>query len=426
MMDDKSVVMNEINIFLNGKKIKAQVGQTIWQVANQQNVEIPHLCYRNETSYRADGNCRACMVEVEGERTLVASCQREITDGMVINTNSLRVRNSQKLIIELLLSDQPDRRDSHDHNSHFWKIAEISGLQKSRFPGKLGVKADNSHPAIAVNMDSCIQCGLCVRACREVQVNDVIGMAGRGVDSHIVFDFNDEMGASTCVGCGECVQVCPTGALLPKSLMDDNRMKISVTPDSTVNSVCPYCGVGCQLSFQVKEDKIVSVESKNGPANLGRLCVKGRYGFDYIHNEQRLTQPLIRRSDVPKRNWQDFDPSNPLTHFREASWQEALDKAAESFIKAKNNFGPSSLSGFGSAKGTNEEAYIFQKLIRTGFQTNNVDHCTRLCHASSVAALLENIGSGAVTASFSQVEYADSIIVIGANPAVNHPVAATL
>ncbi|GIS16521.1 MAG: hypothetical protein CM15mP117_19530 [Alphaproteobacteria bacterium] len=314
---------------------------------------------------------------------------------------------------------------THDHNSHFWKIAEISGLEKSRFPSKLGVKADNSHPAIAVNMDSCIQCGLCVRACREVQVNDVIGMAGRGVDSHIVFDFNDEMGASTCVGCGECVQVCPTGALLPKSLMDDNVMKLSVTPDKTVNSVCPYCGVGCQLSFQVKEDKIVSVESKNGPANLGRLCVKGRYGFDYIHNEQRLTQPLIRRSDVPKRNWQNFDPSNPLTHFREASWQEALDKAAESFIKAKNNFGSSSLSGFGSAKGTNEEAYIFQKLIRTGFQTNNVDHCTRLCHASSVAALLENIGSGAVTASFSQVEYADSIIVIGANPAVNHPVAAT-
>ena len=286
----------------------------------------------------------------------------EITDGMVINTNSLRVRNSQKLIIELLLSDQPDRQDSHDHNSHFWKIAEINGVEKSRFPSKLGVEADNSHPAIAVNMDSCIQCGLCVRACREVQVNDVIGMAGRGVDSHIVFDFNDEMGASTCVGCGECVQVCPTGALLPKSLMDDNRMKLSVTPDSTVNSVCPYCGVGCQLSFQVKEDKIVSVESKNGPANLGRLCVKGRYGFDYIHNEQRLTQPLIRRSDVPKRNWQNFDPSNPLTHFREASWKEALDKAAESFIKAKNNFGSSSLSGFGSAKGTNEEAYIFSKI----------------------------------------------------------------
>ena len=425
MMDDKSVVIDEIIVFLNGEKIKAQVGQTIWQVAKQQNVEIPHLCYRNENSYRADGNCRACMVEIEGERTLVASCQRRITDGMVINTNSLRVRNSQKLIVELLLSDQPDRQDSHDHNSHFWRIAEINGVEKSRFPSKLGVEADNSHPAIAVNMDSCIQCGLCVRACREVQVNDVIGMAGRGADSHIVFDFNDEMGASTCVGCGECVQVCPTGALLPKSLMDDNGMKLSVTPDKTVNSVCPYCGVGCQLSFQVKEDKIVSVESKNGPANLGRLCVKGRYGFDYIHNEQRLTQPLIRRSDVPKRNWQNFDPSNPLTHFREASWKEALDKAAESFIKAKNNFGSSSLSGFGSAKGTNEEAYIFQKLIRTGFQTNNVDHCTRLCHASSVAALLENIGSGAVTASFSQVEYAESIIVIGANPAVNHPVAAT-
>ena len=308
MMDDKSVVIDEIIVFLNGEKIKAQVGQTIWQVAKQQNVEIPHLCYRNENSYRADGNCRACMVEIEGERTLVASCQRRITDGMVINTNSLRVRNSQKLIVELLLSDQPDRQDSHDHNSHFWRIAEINGLEKSRFPSKLGVKADNSHPAIAVNMDSCIQCGLCVRACREVQVNDVIGMAGRGADAHIVFDFNDEMGASTCVGCGECVQACPTGALLPKSLMDDSVMKLSVIPDKTVNSVCPYCGVGCQLSFQVKEDKIVSVESRNGPANLGRLCVKGRYGFDYIHNEQRLTQPLIRRSDVPKETGRTLTP----------------------------------------------------------------------------------------------------------------------
>ncbi len=416
---------NEVVITLNDKKIIAQKDQTIWQVAQQHNIKIPHLCYLNEDSYREDGNCRACMVEIDGERTLAASCQRKVSHGMVVKTESLRAKSSQNLVMELLLSDHPNKKDSYDQNSHFWKMADLNEINTSRFPGKSGIAADKSHPAIAVNMDACIQCGLCVRACREVQVNDVIGMAGRGANAHIVFDFGDDMGASTCVGCGECVQSCPTGALLPKSLMDNEAIKLSITPDKKVDSVCPYCGVGCQLSFQVKNEKIVGVESKNGPANLGRLCVKGRYGFDYIHSPERLTKPMIRREGVPKEDWRNFDPSNPLSHFKEVSWREALDKAANCLISVKNTHGPSALSGFGSAKGTNEEAYLFQKLVRTGFQTNNVDHCTRLCHASSVAALLENIGSGAVTASFSQVKHADAIIVIGANPAVNHPVAAT-
>jgi formate dehydrogenase major subunit len=273
-------------------------------------------------------------------------------------------------------------------------------------------------------MDACIQCGLCVRACREVQVNDVIGLAGRGADAHIVFDFGDDMGMSTCVGCGECVQACPTGALMPKTLLDDAQ-KLSVTPDRQVDSVCPYCGVGCQLTFSVKDEAIVAVSGRAGPANKGRLCVKGRYGFDYIANPERLTTPLIRREDVPKSASMPFDPANPLTHFREASWDEAMAFAADGLARLKDSRGGASVAGFGSAKCSNEEAYLFQKLIRQGFGHNNVDHCTRLCHASSVAALMENVGSGAVTATFNEIENADVAIVIGSNPTENHPVAAT-
>ena len=229
------------------------------------------------------------------------------------------------------------------------------------------------------------------------------------------------MGASTCVGCGECVQACPTGALMPKASLDENGV-FANKPDRQVDSLCPYCGVGCQLTFNIKDDKILSVDGRPGPANRGRLCVKGRYGFDYIHNKDRLTTPMIRKSDCPKTR---EIPANPLENFRSASWAEALEFAASGLIKVRENDGGNALAGFGSAKGSNEEAYLVQKLVRTGFGTNNVDHCTRLCHASSVSALMETIGSGAVTAPFSEAENAEVIIVIGANPTVNHPVAAT-
>ena len=277
---------------------------------------------------------------------------------------------------------------------------------------------------MAVNLDACIQCNLCVRACREVQVNDVIGMAGRGHLEKIVFDINDPMGASTCVACGECVQACPTGALMPSTMVDENNVYLG-KPDRTVDSVCPYCGVGCQLTYQIKDDKIVAVAGKNGPANQNRLCVKGRFGFDYVANPQRLLKPMIRKDGVPKVPHEMIDPSNPWTHFREATWEEALDRAAGGLKKIRDRDGPDALAGFGSAKGSNEEAYLFQKLVRTGFGTNNVDHCTRLCHASSVSALLEGVGSAAVTATFNECKNSEVIIVIGANPTDNHPVAAT-
>ena len=415
---------SNVTFTLDDKTVEAKPGETIWQAAARVGTDIPHLCYKDDDGYRPDGNCRACMVEIEGERVLAASCIRTPSEGMVVRSESHRAVTARKMVMELLVSDQPERDTAHDPNSELWRYAEAQDIADARFPSRGTPHPDSSHPAIAVNMDACIQCNLCVRACREVQVNDVIGLAGRGADAHIIFDFDDDMGASTCVGCGECVQACPTGALMPKTLLDESQ-KLAITPDRQVDSVCPYCGVGCQLTFSVKDDKIVSVTGRDGPANQSRLCVKGRYGFDYIHNPERLTTPLIRREDVPKSASMPFDPANPLTHFREASWEEALDLAANRLAAVRDEHGPSAMAGFGSAKGTNEEAYLVQKLVRTGFRTNNVDHCTRLCHASSVAALLENIGSGAVTASFAECRNAEAIIVIGANPTVNHPVAAT-
>jgi formate dehydrogenase major subunit len=408
-----------ITFELDGKQVTAKAGQSIWDVAKQQGTTIPHLCHADRIGFEADGNCRACMVEIEGERVLAASCIRKPAEGMKVHTATERAEKSRKLVMELLLADQPDRVSSYDDDSHFWQMADQQNVSSSRFPAREMPPEDLSHPAMAVNLDACINCNLCVRACRDVQVNDVIGMAGRGVHSKIVFDFDDPMGDSTCVGCGECVQACPTGALLEKTVLHDDHI------DREVNSVCPFCGVGCQLTFKVRDDKILYADGRNGPANEERLCIKGRFGFDYIHNPERLTVPLIRKEGVAKEDVSTLDPANPYTHFREASWEEALDFAASGLRKVRDKKGGGALAGFGSAKGSNEEAYLFQKLVRIGFGTNNVDHCTRLCHASSVAALLETVGSGAVSAPFNEAENADVIMVIGSNPTINHPVAAT-
>ena len=419
-----STPQKTVTIKLDGKDISVPEGATIWEAAQAQGTLIPHLCHKPEPGYRSDGNCRACMVEIEGERVLAASCIRPVQDGMVVNTASERAEKSRALVVELLAADQPDQ--PHDASSHFLDMAALNGVSESRFPARDACHVpllDDSHVAMSVNLDACIHCNLCVRACREVQVNDVIGMAGRGLDAQIVFDMNDPMGQSTCVACGECVQACPTGALLPASVLDDAQHGDSKDFDREVQSVCPYCGVGCQLSFKIKDDEIKYVEGVNGPANENRLCVKGRFGFDYVHHDHRLTKPLIRRDDAPAKGL-NVDPANPLTHFREASWEEALDVAANGFVKHRDISGKR-IAGFGSAKCSNEEAYLFQKMIRQGFGHNNVDHCTRLCHASSVAALLENVGSAAVTATFNEIENADVAIVIGANPTENHPVAAT-
>ena len=418
---------DSIRFTLDGEEVEAERGMTIWEIANGRGLVIPHLCHKPAPGYRPDGNCRACMVEIEGERTLAASCIREPQEGMVVRTDTARAETTRKMVVEMLLADQPERDVAHDKSSHLWEMAELNGVSESRMP-KLEKDRipllDDSHVAMSVNLDACIQCGLCVRACREVQVNDVIGMSGRGHDAYPTFDFADPMGDSTCVACGECVQACPTGALMPATVVDDQQIGDSGDYDREVKSVCPFCGVGCQVSLKVKDDKVKFVEGIDGPANEGRLCVKGRFGFDYIHHDHRLTKPLIRRADAPAKGL-NVDPANWQEFFREASWDEALDFAADGLSALRRDKGGPSVAGFGSAKCTNEEAYLFQKMIRQGFGHNNVDHCTRLCHASSVAALLENVGSGAVTATFNEIENADVAIVIGANPVENHPVAAT-
>src|SRR5882672_3463865 len=419
-----------IKFMLDGREVTAEAGETIWQVADRLGNEIPHLCWQPYPGYRADGNCRACMVEIKGERVLAASCIRKPAAGMEVTTNNERAKTARKMVIEMLVADQPKKAEARDPQSEFWRWADAMQVQTSRFPsrgpaGTNGVpKPDLSHTAMAVNLDACIQCNLCVRACRDVQVNDVIGIAYRGHGAKIVFDFDDPMGESTCVACGECVQACPTGALMPANLLDKSQKRVGYA-DRQVESVCPYCGVGCQITYNIKDDKLLFVEGRNGPSNQQRLCVKGRFGFDYVSHPHRLTKPLIRKDGVAKSADDTVDPSNPWTHFREASWDEALDLAAAGLKKIRDRDGPKALAGFGSAKGSNEEAYLFQKLVRTGFGSNNVDHCTRLCHASSVAALMECINSGAVTAPFMAAKDAEVIIVIGARPTVNHPVAAT-
>ncbi len=432
-----------ITFLLDGKPTEAYAGESILKAAERAGTCIPHLCYKD--GLRADGNCRACVVEVKGERTLAPSCCRNVTAGMEVHATSERAVRSQKLVLEMLLSDMPDvgykwndgesTKAAHSGDTSdtaFGQHGELSDwARRMKVTVRPELKAlrreqpasDMSHPAMAVNLDACIQCNRCVRACREEQVNDVIGYAMRGSHSEIVFDLSDPMGDSTCVACGECVQACPTGALMPKTQLGSQIV------DKKVDSVCPFCGVGCLLTYNVKDNAIVSVDGRDGPANHSRLCVKGRFGFDYAASPQRLTVPLIRKAGVPKDpealNTLNRDTADWSDVFREATWEEALALASGQLKGLRDTYSAKALAGFGSAKGSNEEAYLFQKLVRTGFGSNNVDHCTRLCHASSVAALLEGVGSGAVSNQVNDVEHAELIFVIGSNPTSNHPVAAT-
>jgi len=422
--------MTDIQFELNGQSVTAGAEESLLDVCKRFNIEVPHLC--NHPSLRADGNCRACMVEIEGERALAPSCRRNPLPGMKVNTDSLRAKRAQQGVLKMLESTLSGNVYTLEDELRQW---QKKGGQKKQEQKKQGrqktdceivhkVKAgagvvDSSHPAIDFHIDACILCTRCVRACREVQVNNVIGLSDRGGRTRIVFDFNDLLGDSRCVGCGECVQVCPTGALSNKNGVD------MLCADKKIDSVCPYCGVGCLLTYHVKDNQIIKVQGRDGPANHNRLCVKGRYGFDYIHHPERLQRPMIRKQGVPKGLNEYFDPAEPLKMFREVSWEEALDHAADTLLSIREGDGLHALAGFGSAKGSNEEAYLFQKLVRVAFGNNNVDHCTRLCHASSVAALLEGVGSGAVSNQVEDVRHADVIIVIGSNTTGNHPVAAT-
>jgi formate dehydrogenase major subunit len=482
-----------VTLTIDGVAVTVPDGTTIWAAAKEAGIDIPVLCH--DERYDPVGVCRMCVVDV-GARAYAAACVRPCEDGMEVNTATPDVQRNRATLTELLLADQParerDPKQTTTGDNELLALADHFGLTgQVDLPLGSGRGADLSNPVIAVDHDACILCDRCVRACDDIQGNDVIGRSGKGYATRIAFDLNDPMGASSCVTCGECVAACPTGALTNKPIRS-----IPIRPRSEldqVDSVCPYCGVGCALTYHVDRERgaIAFAEGRDQPGSKGRLCVKGRYGWDYAASPQRLTVPLIRRDDsYPKgalstdvrgemnggpgeadgrkepggrderrqlsagrdvnatRNDRGgngrggngnggrsekrrrkpgglVDYDEVLPHFREATWDEALDLVARRLTEIYAAGGPGAIAGFGSAKCSNEEAYLFQKLIRTGFHTNNVDHCTRLCHASSVFALFEGIGSGAVSTTYGDVINADVAIVTGSNPTANHPVASS-
>jgi formate dehydrogenase major subunit len=425
---------------LDGREVTVAEGTSLWQAAQDLGIEIPVLCH--DPVLDPVGVCRMCVVEVEGARTLQASCVRPCENGMVVHTDSEVVRRNRKALTELLLADQraTSARETTTADDALFALARVQGAQAGRWPAGNGRPEDDSSKVIAVDHQACILCDRCIRACDDIQGNLVIGRTGKGYEARISFDIDKPMGGSTCVECGECVSACPTGALINKPVTQALRPRSEL---KAVDSVCPYCGVGCALTWHVDEaaNRVVYADGRDDGANEGRLCVKGRYGFDYATHAQRLTRPLIRKDSAypkqpltfdmktggdgrrRKRVYNDYETA--LSAFREATWEEALDLVATRLMAARDTHGPGSMAGFGSAKCSNEEAYLFQKMVRAAWGTNNVDHCTRLCHASSVAALLETIGSGAVTTVYADIRNSDVALVTGSNTTDNHPVAAT-
>jgi formate dehydrogenase major subunit len=459
-----------VTLTIDGREVSAAEGTTIWAAAKSAGIDIPVLCH--DERYDPVGVCRMCVVDV-GAPAFAASCVRACENGMQVTTTSPELERSRTGLIELLLADQPDRdrdpKQTTTGDNELLALADRYGVTKENgLPAGSGRGTDASSPVISVDHDACILCDRCVRACDDIQGNDVIGRSGKGYGTRIAFDLNDLMAESSCVSCGECVAACPTGALTNKPIRD-----VPIRPRTeldAVDTVCPYCGVGCALTYYVDRDRgaIAFAEGREQPGSHARLCVKGRYGWDYAASPQRLTVPLIRRTEsYPKGPLSTdvkgemaraeeidtaagsnggahngsagngrgkgkgrkpgglVDYAEVLPHFREATWEEALDLVARRLTEIHASGGPASIAGFGSAKCSNEEAYLFQKLIRTGFHTNNVDHCTRLCHASSVAALFEGIGSGAVSTTFGDVVNAEVAIVTGTNTPANHPVASS-
>jgi formate dehydrogenase major subunit len=433
-----------VQLTIDGLEVEVAEGTTIWQAAKDAGIEIPVLCH--DERYDPVGVCRVCAVDVGG-RVYAAACVRPCEDGMEVKTATPELERNRATLTSLLLADQPpvedDPKETTTADNELLVLVRRYGVeQENGLPRGTGRGVDDSNPVIHVDHDACILCDRCVRACDDIQGNDVIGRSGKGYTTRIAFDLNDPMGESSCVTCGECVAACPTGALTNKPIRD-----VPIRPRTElrqVDSVCPYCGVGCALTYHVDDERgaIAFAEGREQPGSRGRLCVKGRYGWDYAASPQRLTVPLIRREDsYPKGPLSGdvrgegrgrrkkpgglVDYDEVLPHFREASWEEALDLVASRLKTIHAEHGSGAIAGFGSAKCSNEEAYLFQKLIRAGFGTNNVDHCTRLCHASSVAALFEGVGSGAVSTTYGDIVNADVAILAGTNTTANHPVASS-
>jgi formate dehydrogenase alpha subunit len=398
-----------ITIKIDGETISARSGANLLEVARQNNILIPSLCYHRKLT--PTGACRLCITKIKGMSGLIAACTVTVSNGMEVTAFDAELEETRRYLLDYLLSEHNEDTDL-SYEDEFKALVAGYGLDdpaKRQFPSlwkSLGYPIDDSSPVLTYDASKCIKCFRCIKACGEVQGKNVLSFTNRGITSYIIGGFG-VWGESECDGCGECIQLCPTGAIVEKP----NRDVLKTTKaDKHVKSICPYCGVGCHIDLVVKNNRIVRVNGVEGlKPNDGRLCVKGRFGYEFVGSQDRLTQPLI------KKNGQ----------FVEAGWDETLDLIAAKFNALKEKYGSDALAGYASAKCTNEDNYIFQKFIRTAFGTNNVDYCTRLCHASTVTAMLRSLGDGAGSNSIEDYETADCILVIGNNMIETHPVTAT-
>ncbi|WP_299024680.1 formate dehydrogenase subunit alpha [uncultured Thermanaerothrix sp.] len=408
-----------VTVTIDGKKIEVPEGMTVLEAAAQAGITIPTLCYHKDLS--PHGGCRLCVVEVKGARTPLASCTLPVNDGMEVTTESPALHESRRTILQLLLSTYHDAgyaaNDGRVNELEHW--ARVHGLDPSETMAKAPRYPINSdpNPFVWVDLNKCILCGRCIRACAEVQGRFVWGLAERGYDTRIVAGMDETMLEARCESCGACVAYCPTGAL-------DNKPSVGAgAPDKVVTTTCSYCGVGCQFDLQVntKENRILRVTSNpEAPVNGMHLCVKGRYGYDYVHHPDRLLKPRVREYLLKGQKRPANGDRGPWV---EVDWDTALEIVARKLVEARDTYGPDSVGILTSAKCTNEENYLMNKLARQVIGTNNIDHCARLCHSSTVAGLALAYGSGAMSNSMKDVaEKAAVIFITGSNTTEQHPV----
>jgi formate dehydrogenase alpha subunit len=384
-----------ITVSVDGQSVEVADGASALDAINAAGVYVPQLC--RDPDQKARGACRTCLVQIEGIRGFPASCTTPCTDSMQISVNSPDVERIRRGVIELTMSMHPDGCQTNPPNTHndLVDAARAHGLSKPRFVPLPDVSVDTSNPFFVLDMQQCILCARCVTACDDVQHIGAIALLGRG-GSMKVGTFEDQpLRESICTSCGSCFAACPTGAIFPK--------KVRAEPVKQIDTTCPYCGVGCGVKLDVTRDNLI-VRSDDAPKNnssQGMLCVKGRFGFEYVNHRDRLTTPLIRRNGM----------------LEEASWDEALDLVADKLVEFRGSFG-----ALASAKGTNEDAYVVQKFVRSVMDSNNIDHCTRLCHSPSVHAMLQSLGSGATSNSYADYENAGCLMVVGSDSSSNHPV----
>lgn len=399
-----------MNITIDGKECSFRQGQTIYEVARDHGITIPVLCHQEQL--KPAGACRVCVVEVVGARSLVVSCATPAEQGMIVYTDTERVRRARRVIVELLLAQGNHNCLTCEASGDcvLQDLAYRFGIEHVRFASPAqGWPIEQGNPMIARDMNKCVLCGLCVRACNELQVNGVLDYAHRGPRATVGPAFQQTYEASSCVFCGECVRVCPVGALYERQ----GRFRGRAADFSTTKTVCPYCGVGCVLELKVRDGKVIKVTTPRehaDPPNYGSLCVKGRFGYDFLHSPDRLTVPLIRKNGMLK----------------EVDWDAACSYGAERLLAIQQTYGPEAIAGLASARCTNEENYLFQKFMRAVMGTNNVDHCARLCHASTVAGLAASFGSGAMTNSIADLAQSDCFLVTGSNTTETHPVIGAL